>query len=490
MKLGPFLLVATLCTAAHAGDKPWIEVKSPNFIVTSNAGEKAARKIAWQLEQARATFQKLWPQARLQAGKPFVAFAAKDEATLRSLVPEYWERKGGVRPSGAFVSGRDRHYIAMRVDVGRPDQTNVNPYFTVYQGYVSIILATSLDYRLPPWLERGLMQLFGNTVVRDNDVLIGALIPWHFETLRQQARLRLSELLSVDRSSPYCRDAQRRVVFDAQSWALVHYLMFGESGSNSGRFSRFMELLAHRTDHQTALREAFGGLEAVENAVSVYITRNVFTYRKADLDVEVKAEGFALRQLSEAESKASQAALHIAMGRTAEAQALIDEVEKSDPSQPVAYEAEGLLLDAAGKAADAAASYARAVELGSTNFYAYYRGAALSWPSSPDKALMTRLRDGLKRSVELNGDFAWAQALLGEAQAALGDADPALTSVRHAIALEPGQPYHHLSAARVLWKLGRPADARQEADRGLALADAEDERQQAQKLIDFLQKGP
>ena len=103
---------------------------------------------------------------------------------------------------------------------------------------------------------------------------------------------------------------------------------------------------------------------------------------------------------------------------------------------------------------------------------------------------MTRLRDGLKRSVELNGDFAWAQALLGEAQAALGDADPALTSVRHAIALEPGQPYHHLSAARVLWKLGRPADARQEADRGLALADAEDERQQAQKLIDFLQKGP
>jgi hypothetical protein len=41
--------------AAH-GDT-WVEVRSPNFTVISNAPEKEARKIAGQFEEIRRVFQ-------------------------------------------------------------------------------------------------------------------------------------------------------------------------------------------------------------------------------------------------------------------------------------------------------------------------------------------------------------------------------------------------------------------------------------------------
>ena len=275
--LAAFAIGLSVCGAVAAADKPWIEVKSQHFTVLSNAGDKQARRIAWQLEQVRATFQALWPSAKLQSGKPFVAFAVKDEATMKQLVPEYWERKGGIRPAGMFVSGSDRHYIATRVDISEPDQARVNPYYGVYQGYVTKLLDATAGFRMPLWLYRGMMQLLGNTVVQSNEVLIGALIPWHFETLRQRSRLPLRTLFAVDRRSPEYLDEGRRPVFDAESWALCHYLMFGNNGANAQRFSVFMNMLAERNDLETAMKEAYGGVDAVDKAFSYYLGQQLLT---------------------------------------------------------------------------------------------------------------------------------------------------------------------------------------------------------------------
>jgi hypothetical protein len=51
----PALVLGLTITAASAtaAPAPWIEVKSGHFTVISDAGEKAARKTAWQFEQIR-----------------------------------------------------------------------------------------------------------------------------------------------------------------------------------------------------------------------------------------------------------------------------------------------------------------------------------------------------------------------------------------------------------------------------------------------------
>ena len=40
----------------------------------------------------RAALQKLWPWAKLTTGKPVLVLGARDEATLKRLLPQYFEK--------------------------------------------------------------------------------------------------------------------------------------------------------------------------------------------------------------------------------------------------------------------------------------------------------------------------------------------------------------------------------------------------------------
>src|SRR5260370_29823475 len=71
----------------------WIEVRTPNFTVISNAGEKEARKIADQLEQIPEIFHPAFAKLRTKIGKPVVIFAIRNEESLKLLLPEYCEPK-------------------------------------------------------------------------------------------------------------------------------------------------------------------------------------------------------------------------------------------------------------------------------------------------------------------------------------------------------------------------------------------------------------
>ena len=57
----------------------WVEVRSPNFIVVSNAGEKQARKTAIRLEQMRAVFRQSLELAKEHESAKVTMLAVKDE---------------------------------------------------------------------------------------------------------------------------------------------------------------------------------------------------------------------------------------------------------------------------------------------------------------------------------------------------------------------------------------------------------------------------
>src|SRR5512143_3852676 len=100
--LAPKAVVVSLLLAplpARAAERPWIEVKSPHFTAVSNAGDKSARRSAWEFEQLRSAFQGLWPWARISSATPIVLFAVKDEASLKALAPQDWEVEGKAGPA-------------------------------------------------------------------------------------------------------------------------------------------------------------------------------------------------------------------------------------------------------------------------------------------------------------------------------------------------------------------------------------------------------
>src|SRR5262249_8846949 len=193
MRLAPACVVVCAAMAAFAqpaapvlaASKTWVEVKSPNFTVVSDAGEGSARTVAWQFEQARAAFTRLWAWARVRGGKPFLVFAARDEASLKTLAPRYWEDKAAVKPGSGAVTGSAAHYLTLRIDDRSDDDVRATPYFDVYRAYATILLSSAFERPLPSWLEVGLSELYGNTRVRENQVAVGMLVPWHVRTLQE-----------------------------------------------------------------------------------------------------------------------------------------------------------------------------------------------------------------------------------------------------------------------------------------------------------------
>ena len=171
MRVGFLVLVLTLSATAAAADDRWIEVKSPHFTVVSNAGDNRARNIAWQFEQIRGAIAVGWPWARVQLDRPVMVVAAKDEATMKLLLPKYWESSDREsRPASVFASSPERHYITMRSDVQADDKEGINPYFTSYWAYSMIALDAAFERQLPLWFRSGLAEVLSNSIVRDNAI--------------------------------------------------------------------------------------------------------------------------------------------------------------------------------------------------------------------------------------------------------------------------------------------------------------------------------
>jgi tetratricopeptide (TPR) repeat protein len=476
-----------VAAAASAAPAPWSEVRSSHFTVITNAGDKAGRRTAWQFEQIRSALVKLWPWAKIDTGRPFLVFAARDEATLKTLGPQYWEGKR-FRPVAFGTQGRDRHYLAVRTDVQEPDEIGANPYQSAYWSYVSAVFHRSFPRRVPEWYGRGIAEVMSNTIVRDKELHVGRPLSSNLQTVRERPMVPLGELLSADHASHWVTQEVDVRIFDANAWALVHYLMFGENGAFSAKVNQFNRLLYAGTDPDVAVREAFGDMKPYHDGMRLYVTRSLFSYGRVPVSLDTRQEAYAVRALSPAETTVLRGEFLVAMDRPLEARAAAAEAAKADAGVPGPWEIEADLLEREKRADEAKAAYAKAAEKGSKRAHVYYRLAQLEWSPSGDKAARERLAASLEKARALEPESANTLSFLADVRADLEQTDEALTLARKAVEIAPAESYHRLTLARVLWMSQRADEAVQTARSALMAADDESERKQAQEFLDWLLK--
>ena len=155
------ILAGALSLAARADDqdkktkekkeKPdiWVEIRTPQFVVTSDGGESGARKVLHDFDTLRRVIVATMPGARTGTGIPIQILAARDAQGFTKLFPEFPADKRHEQPNGQFIPGAEKLFIAIRTNVsGRM------PYDEIYRDYARLIL--KLSYRnLPPWLVEG-----------------------------------------------------------------------------------------------------------------------------------------------------------------------------------------------------------------------------------------------------------------------------------------------------------------------------------------------
>ena len=219
-----FLLAAVV--PCLAGEKAWIEVCSPHFRVLTNSSQSEARHVAHEFEQMRSVFAEQNPQFRLEGGAPLTIFAAEDEPTAKMLEPFLWKAKGE-KPAGVYHHAWEREYVMVRMDAW-----NRGAHEVVYHEYTHSILHRNFHW-IPVWLDEGMADLYGFSRFEGSRILVGAP-PARYRMVAGQALIPIDILISVDQGSPYYRDWDKVYRFYAESWGLVHFLMF-DPGHGSGQ---------------------------------------------------------------------------------------------------------------------------------------------------------------------------------------------------------------------------------------------------------------
>ena len=98
-----------------AGEPQWVEVRSPNFSVVTDAGEKRGREVATRFEQMRAAFGTLMTKAKVSLAVPLQIVAFRNTKEMRQVAP-LWNGKP-TEVAGLFQTGQDRSFIMLDMSV-------------------------------------------------------------------------------------------------------------------------------------------------------------------------------------------------------------------------------------------------------------------------------------------------------------------------------------------------------------------------------------
>ncbi|MDA0803476.1 MAG: DUF1570 domain-containing protein [Planctomycetota bacterium] len=116
---------------------------------------------------------------------------------------------------------------------------------------------------LPPWLNEGLAEFFGEALVVGNDVVLGQSRPTVIGTVADAARQRkhidFFDVLDMtgEQWNANLRSGDASLQYN-QSWSMVHFLVLGDGGRYQQAFEGLLRLLNQGVPAIPAFEQAFG----------------------------------------------------------------------------------------------------------------------------------------------------------------------------------------------------------------------------------------
>ncbi len=470
------LLVCLLAPEVKAKDA-WIEARSEHFTIVTDAGKGTAENVLEDLEQLRRLITQSLPSQPVDSPVPTAIYAFKNEKSMRGFQPM---REGKAEDWAAmFRPTSFKNFIPFRADGGKDVVREI-----VFQQYLYLILSYG-KVSYPLWLRSGLSLFYGNAYVSKAHAEVGKMHPRHRRELGEFRSLGIQELFSVTYQSPRYRDESLRPLFDAEAWALVHYLLVGRNPEGAQALGRFLDLLGEGQDPMLAFQEAMKmPVGEVEAAVSTYIRKSLSLYWKVELPPLDSERDFRFAEIPPEVAEARLGELLIAVGRLDEARARLEAAVEAAPDVPDAFEGLGFLYSVEKDSKSALSFLEKAVAKGATNplvHYHYarilidqYRGASSAIPESVRASALS----ALQKTLEADPSNADAARLFGFLRLFDGRAQEGVDVVKKALETNPGNAYllfilgqlyarqENYSAARAVYEhlLARKLDPEMVAD--------------------------
>lgn len=446
-----------LAVPASAADN-WVEVRSPHFTVSSNAGEKEARRIANQFEEIRSVFQTAFTSIRVDFGKPLIIIAVKNEDSLKILLPDYYLTKDRMRPAGMYLPRFDRNFALVRTDVSGSGE---NPYHSLYHEYTHGVMALNFPV-MPTWLNEGLAEFYGNTTVDSGEIGIGRISKMQLTVLQRSPFIPIQTLMNVDSRSPLYNERDRVGMFYAESWALVHYLMLDPDARKNQILVHFLKVLADTNDSEEAARQTFGDLKKFGDRLEGYTRQSAFYYERMKPQTHFSDKDYAARPVSPAEVLALEADFLEHAGHGKDAKTMLKEAIEQQPTLGFAYSTLGMYDFQQHDNEAAQKEFEQALQLDPGDFRSYYYLAdILLRTKGYGEESTPQIIKHLENLVKINPDFAPAHAFLSVAYRQQKEArEKALAAAIQAAKLDPISLAYVADVGDALLALDRDKDAR------------------------------
>ena len=465
-----FTLAALFCPATRAAQKdkdkdqkpekekkekiePWVEIRTPHFIVASDGGEKTARRIADEFESLLRVVQTTMPNSRVSTGVPVRIIAPRDGRSFARAFPEFPFDKNHEQPPGLYFTGPEKTYIGVRA--------NANghfPYLEIYQNYAREILKRSYR-KLPPWLEEGYSAVYGNLTFSDRGFRLQRPDPDDLSVLYESPLLPLDLVLHVDRASPYYSPGNKQSVYFAESRVLVHFLISDPQFAGTKSMDRYITAVEGGADSLQAAREAFGDLNQLQAKLDAFVKQ------VGGLPAELSVTGGndssgSPRTLTAAEIEARTADFLALRGRSEDAQDKLEEALMSEPALAEAEQSLGFILLKKDDLDEAQKHFDRAVQLDSKDALNYYGQGLLAMAKAGKGPVPPGAFDAFEKSVSLNPDFAPAWGSLAILYSQRNEMlAKALADAKRAAALAPGDSRYQSAVSALQDRLSNPEDA-------------------------------
>jgi tetratricopeptide (TPR) repeat protein len=283
---------------------------------------------------------------------------------------------------------------------------------------------------------------------------------------------------------------QSKEMFYAQSWLLVHYLMYGRTGETrfSPAMTRYLGLLEQGEPIDRAFAEAFAmDLGDLQQRIENY-THRIPSYRFSRSELTVDSP-VRVRPLDGGEIGVRLGWLALGTGNLDFARGLFERSGGADASSSRALAGLGDVNKFSGRYPEAEADYRASLELEPENwenhleFGKYFLDRARR--EDQDRApRVEQAREHFRRAIALAPEIPEGYAMLGMTYVVGGEAPgPGIEALEHAVALLPSHPAIHLPLAQLHARAGHKQRAVDLLRRVIQWSESPAEAQEAGRLL-------
>jgi tetratricopeptide (TPR) repeat protein len=435
-----YLVLSSILT--FAGDAQWVEVRSPNFSVVTDAGEKKGRDVALHFEQMRSVFGQLLARAKVNLPVPLQIVAFRNTKEMRQVAPIFNGKPTEL--AGLFEGSEDHSFIML-------DMSVENPWSVVFHEYAHRLMDGNLSFRTDPWFEEGFAEYFSSIEVDNKEARVGKIPEQTYQILQRMGMMKVSDLFGVQQNTKtYNESGGRRTTFYAESGLVVHYLYDNLLIPKLTGYFDTLQLQKKSIDQ--SVQAAFGmTAEQFDKTLRSYLSAGRFRYYPIPTPAGIVASAFTVTTMSLADARATLADIH-AHSADYKDKALgeFQEVLQMDPENAGALRGVGFAYLQERDFEHAAVYLRRAVERDSKDPRAhFYYAMLLNQQGPPNEARSAEIKKELETAIALDPTVADAYSLLGYTQAFSGEPEKGIATLKKAVELSPRNEQYWFNLANV-----------------------------------------